>query len=72
MTIARLIWHMLRWKPGSDGMTATQLLYRLSEVGYEVKLSSLSGQLCKMVKAGELGVLPGFGPRGGNGYVLKD
>lgn len=70
MTIKHMIYELLRWKPGSDGMTATQMFHMLRNNGQDVKLSSLSSQLNKMVHAGELQILSKFGPRKGNGYVL--
>lgn len=70
MTIERLIYEFLRWKPGSYGMTASQMHKAMNECGHSIKLNSLSSSLAKMVKSGKLVVLPEFGPRKGNGYIL--
>lgn len=71
-TYKELIWDVLRWKPGMDGMSASEMYHHLRSNGWPVKLSSLSGQLTRMTRAGDLRTLPGFGPRGGKGYVLED
>ena len=72
-TYRTLIWNFLRWKPGSDGMTASQLCHWMQNCGWTVKLSSLSSQLTKMVRSRELAVLAERkGPRGGNVYVLGE
>lgn len=38
----------------------------------DVKLSSLSSELCKMANAGMIKRVPGHGPRGGNGYKFVE
>ena len=73
MTIREQVLTALQyWEPYRHGATATQLFHALNAKGYEVKLSSLSSQLCKMVKEGELDLLVEYGPRGGSGYRLKE
>jgi hypothetical protein len=72
MTIREQVLNALQyWVPYKYGATATQLCHAFKANGHEVSLSSLSSQLCKMVKDGELDLLVEYGPRGGNGYVLK-
>jgi hypothetical protein len=69
--LRELIVNALKWGPYDHGATATQVLRYLRSRGHEnVKLSSLSSQLCKLAKSGLLEVLPEFGPRKGNGYTL--
>jgi len=69
----QLVWNFLRWKPGSDGMTASGLCQWMQRCGWQVRLSSLSSQLARMVKSGELAVLQDRkGPRGGKVYVLGE
>jgi hypothetical protein len=70
MTIREFVVHALSWPPYDGGATATQLWHFAKATHRNIKLESLSGQLCKMVKANELEKLDGFGPRGGNGYML--
>ena len=71
-TLRDLIWELLRCGPCSDGNTAAGLQYWMKDAGWDVKLSSLSSQLSKMVKAGELTVLPETGPRGGKVYFRPE
>lgn len=70
MTIREFIVHALSWSPYDKGATAAQLWNFAKTTNRSIKLGSLASQLCKMVEADELERLDGFGPRGGNGYVL--
>jgi hypothetical protein len=72
VTIREFVIHTLSWPPYSFGATATQIWHFAKATHRDIKLSSLSGELCRMAKRGELIVYPAFGPRGGNGYVLKE
>ncbi len=70
-TYRTLIWNFLRWKPGSDGKTATELFRWMQSCGWTVRMNSLSSQLTRMVKSKELTILAERkGPRGGNVYIL--
>lgn len=54
-------------------MTASELCQYMQDCGWQVRLSSLSSQLTKMVRSKELAVLPDRkGPKGGNVYVLGE
>jgi hypothetical protein len=70
MTIREFVIHALSWSPYDSGATATQIWHFAKATHRDIKLSSLSGELCRMVKRGELTVYRNFGPRGGNGYRL--
>jgi hypothetical protein len=72
MTIREFVIHTLSWPPYCFGATATQIWCFAKATHRNIKLNSLSGVLCKMVNNGELNVYSNFGPRGGNGYVLKE
>ena len=66
---------MLSQEPFKSGATAVSIWDVLNAAmtpgGKEiVKLTSISSQLAKMVKAGALTLHASFGPRGGNGYSL--
>lgn len=71
MTIEEFIVHALSWPPYDAGATATQLWHFAKATQRDIKLSSLSSQLKRMYDANELERYGDFGPRGGNGYVLK-
>jgi hypothetical protein len=71
MTLREFIIHALSQQPYASGATATQIWRFVQNIVGDVKLQSLSSQLCKMTNKGELEKLNEFGPRKGNGYRLS-
>lgn len=70
-TLKALIIDALKECPWKCGATATQIRDHVHARGWgDVKLSSLSSQLKKMVDARELKRHDDVGPRGGYGYSL--
>jgi len=57
-------------KQQSTALTATEMQKRIADGGHQVRLSSLSSLLKKMVDNGELKRIENVGPRGGYGYAL--
>lgn len=71
-TLRTLIIDALKECPWKQGATATQIRNHIYARGWsDVKLSSLSSQLKKMVDAKEIKRREGVGQRGGYGYSIN-